>query len=187
MLIVTDVLPAFSPSVWPFPMWIGTCPRRFGSWNVVWPLPPYVVPKSANSAWFWLIGRVWPLQSAHPLGAKLKLTNLISDMNGSDMSPPYLSRCLSSLSYGSEQLLNPDVAEMSTVPPPSGLSEVTYASTPGDDVAAIPLTPTTFTGALVPCFRRPMPNVPLPALVLPVMFRQTLVLPMVPPDSTRIP
>ena len=37
------------------------------------------VPNSEKSAWFWLIGRIWPLQNAQPLGGKLKETILISD------------------------------------------------------------------------------------------------------------
>ncbi len=36
---------------------------------------------------FWLIGRSWPLQSAQPLGAKLKGKILISATNGSHGYP----------------------------------------------------------------------------------------------------
>ena len=39
-VIVTALEPAFSPRVWPSPIWIGTRPRRSGSWKVVCPLPP---------------------------------------------------------------------------------------------------------------------------------------------------
>src|SRR3954469_24892896 len=85
MFTVTEVLPAASPSVCPLPMWVGTRPRRLGRAKVVWPLPPYVVPRRANSAWFWLIGRNWPLHNAHPLGGKLNETSLISDRKGSDI------------------------------------------------------------------------------------------------------
>ena len=49
--------PAPLAQVWPSPTWIGTRPRRSGSAKVVWPLPPYVVPSSEKSAWFWLIGQ----------------------------------------------------------------------------------------------------------------------------------
>jgi hypothetical protein len=47
------------------------------------PLPPYVVPRSENRAVFWAIGSNWPLQNAHPLGAKLPAKILISATNGS--------------------------------------------------------------------------------------------------------
>src|SRR3712207_9249123 len=62
---------------------MGACPCRFGRANVVCPLPPNVVPSSANSAWFWLIGRNCPLHMAHPFGAKLKDMIRISARNGS--------------------------------------------------------------------------------------------------------
>jgi hypothetical protein len=52
----------------PLPTCIATRPRRSGSAKVVCPLPPYIVPNSENSAWFWLIGRNWPLANAQPLG-----------------------------------------------------------------------------------------------------------------------
>jgi microcystin-dependent protein len=39
---------------------MGARPRRSGSAKVVCPLPPYVVPRSENNAWFWLIGRNFP-------------------------------------------------------------------------------------------------------------------------------
>src|SRR5919202_5314410 len=62
-----------SPPRWPsvmlaLPQCIGTRPRRSGSANVVWPLPPYVVPSSENSAWFWLMGINAPLHIAQPRG-----------------------------------------------------------------------------------------------------------------------
>jgi hypothetical protein len=41
-----------------------------------------------NSAWFWLIGKSCPLQNAQPFGGKLKLTILISPINGCDMISP---------------------------------------------------------------------------------------------------
>src|SRR5262245_31367978 len=50
------------------PKWIGIRPRRSGRAKLVVPLPPYVVPSSENSAWFWLIGRSVPSHRAHPLG-----------------------------------------------------------------------------------------------------------------------
>ena len=58
------------------PKLIGMRPRRSGSAKVVWPLPPYMVPSSENSAWFWLIGRNCPLHWAQPLGAKVERENL---------------------------------------------------------------------------------------------------------------
>ena len=61
-------------------------PRRSGSAKLTRPSPPNVVPSSENSAWFWLIGRSWPLHSAQPLGAKTKLMIRISDRNGSAIS-----------------------------------------------------------------------------------------------------
>src|SRR5690554_6600430 len=64
-------------------MWTGTRPRMFGSAKLVWPLPPNVVPRRAKSAWFWLMGRSCPLESAHPFGGKLKLMIRISARNGS--------------------------------------------------------------------------------------------------------
>src|SRR5689334_8962486 len=84
--MVTADAPAASPSVWPLPSWIGTRPRKFGSAKLVCPFPPYVVPSSEKRAWFWLMGKSWPLQRAQPLGGKLKLTIFISLRNGSDIS-----------------------------------------------------------------------------------------------------
>src|SRR6266550_8945925 len=46
------------------------------------PFPPYIVPKRANSGWFWLIGRSCPLHSAQPFGGKLNDMILISPRNG---------------------------------------------------------------------------------------------------------
>src|SRR5690348_13590022 len=60
----------------------GALPCRLGSAKVVRPSPPYVVPSSENSAWFWLMGRSCPLHIAQPLGAKLNDTILISPRNG---------------------------------------------------------------------------------------------------------
>ena len=82
---VTDSAPAASPRLWLPPKWIGTRPFRLGSANVVTPLPPYRVPSRAKSAWFWLIGRNWPLHMAQPFGTWLNANSLISDRNGSDM------------------------------------------------------------------------------------------------------
>src|SRR5580704_12216283 len=62
-------------------------PRKSGKLNVVWPLPPKVVPRSAKSAWFWLIGRVCPAHNAHPRGAKLKPKATIIDINGFAIRP----------------------------------------------------------------------------------------------------
>jgi hypothetical protein len=57
-------------------------------------LPPNVVPISENSAVFCAIGRICPLQKAHPRGAKLYGTMIIIPRNGSDIfySPFWLSR-----------------------------------------------------------------------------------------------
>ena len=75
MVTVCAVLAAGSPSV--SRRRRGSAPGRAGSGRakVVCPLPPYVVPSSANSAWFWLMGSNWPLHSAQPFGGKLKLTS----------------------------------------------------------------------------------------------------------------
>lgn len=52
----------------------------------------------------------------------------------------------------------------------------------------MPLTPKVLVVDTVPCLRRPSPWLPpLPALVFPEMFRQTVVLPEALPESTRIP
>src|SRR5262245_7403289 len=83
MFTVTAVEPAASPMVWLLPWWIGTLPCRLGSAKFTRPSPPYWVPSSANSAWFWLIGRSWPLQKAQPLGGKLNENMRISARNGS--------------------------------------------------------------------------------------------------------
>src|SRR5262245_25104975 len=61
---------------------IGTLPCMLGNAKLVLPLPPYVVPSSENSAWFWLMGSSAPLHSAHPCGAKLNDMILISPKNG---------------------------------------------------------------------------------------------------------
>jgi hypothetical protein len=42
------------------------------------------VPKREKSAVFWAIAIIWPLQNAHPCGAKLYGNSLISPKNGSD-------------------------------------------------------------------------------------------------------
>ena len=97
MFSVCACSPPRSPSVCPPPMWIGVRARRSGSAKVVWPFPPYVVPSSENSAWFWLMGRSWPLHSAQPIGAKMKLMILISPMNGSAIPFPLALRFLSPL------------------------------------------------------------------------------------------
>src|SRR5207248_1868778 len=41
------------------------------------------VAKSEKGAWFWFIGSSWPLQSAHPFGAKTKVMLWISDRKDS--------------------------------------------------------------------------------------------------------
>src|ERR1700733_66252 len=86
MMTVCASWPPRSPSVCDWPWCIAVRPCRFGSANVVRPSPPYVVPSSAKSGWFWLIGRVWPLHSAHPLGAKLNDMILISLKKGVPIS-----------------------------------------------------------------------------------------------------
>src|SRR4051812_36501775 len=88
MVTVWANSPAASPCVCPLPLCTGTRPWRFGSAKFVCPLPPYVVPRSENSGWFWLIGNSWPLHCAQPLGAKLYDISLISARNGSDMLLP---------------------------------------------------------------------------------------------------
>jgi hypothetical protein len=82
MVTVWNSWPPFSPCVKPLPMCIGIRPRRSGNAKVTRPSPPYIVPINENSAWFWLMGRSCPLQSAHPFGAKLKEISLISAMKG---------------------------------------------------------------------------------------------------------
>src|SRR4051794_3398137 len=62
---------------------MGVRLRRSGSAKFTLPSPPYVVPRSEKSAWFWLMGRSCPSQSAHPLGGNPKLMILISLKNGS--------------------------------------------------------------------------------------------------------
>src|SRR5208283_2476849 len=69
-----------SPGPCPWPS--GVPPCRFGSAKFDLPSPPYVVPRSENSAVFWLIGRIWPLQNAQPLGGKLKGNIRISATKG---------------------------------------------------------------------------------------------------------
>src|ERR687888_86131 len=61
-----------------------------GSAKLTRPSPPKVVPSREKRAWFWLIGRSWPLHSAHPFGAKTKLMMRISDRNGSAIGAPPL-------------------------------------------------------------------------------------------------
>jgi hypothetical protein len=81
------------------------------------------------------------------------------------------------MAHGSEQLVNPLVAEVRVVPPPAGLRPFTKLSTPGEAVAAIALTPKALVVATVPSLRNPIPVLtPLPALVLLEMFKQTVVL-----------
>ena len=58
-------------------------PRKSGSAKVVVPLPPNCVPKSANNAWFWLIGTTLPSAGKYPLGQKLKLNVQTWPRNGS--------------------------------------------------------------------------------------------------------
>src|SRR5438093_1382262 len=96
---------------------MGARPRRSGSAKFTRPSPPKVVPRSANNAWFWLIGNSCPLHSAQPFGAKTKLMILISDRNGSAI----LYSSVEHSAYGAVlQLENPDVAEMRSVPLPAG-------------------------------------------------------------------
>lgn len=76
-----------------------------------------------------------------------------------------------------EQLVKPEVADVSNVPLPAGFKPLMKVSMPGDAVAAMPCTPKAFVVDTVPSLRKPMPFVPpLPALVLPEMFKQTVVL-----------
>jgi hypothetical protein len=86
MLSVWLVSPPNSPRTMPSPICIGVRPCRFGSPKVRMPSPPYVVPRIENSAWFWLIGKSWPLQNAQPFGGKFQEMILISPRNGSDMA-----------------------------------------------------------------------------------------------------
>ena len=64
-----------------------------------------------------------------------------------------LMRC----DYGSEQFEKPVVADSSSVPLPAGLRPLTYDSTPGVPVAAMPLMPKSFVVVTVPFLRKPMP------------------------------
>src|SRR5947209_8680012 len=69
----------------PCPAPMGARLRRSGSANVVWPLPPYVVPSNENRAVFWAMGRICPLQSAQPRGAKLPAKMAMDARNGSEL------------------------------------------------------------------------------------------------------
>src|ERR1051325_12022721 len=91
MLSVWACSPPFSPSVWPEPTWIGVLLRRSGRAKFTCPSPPKVVPSNENSAWFWLIGRSWPLHKAQPFGANTKLMIRISLKNGYAIVVPFLS------------------------------------------------------------------------------------------------
>jgi hypothetical protein len=63
-----------------------------GNAKFVCPLPPKVVPRRENSAWFWLMGNSCPLHKAQARGANPKLKILISDRNGSAIwEPPNFS------------------------------------------------------------------------------------------------
>src|SRR5579863_9523178 len=66
-----DSVPPLSPgaigeSPKPVPLPTGLRPCRSGNWKLVVPLPPYVTPSSANSAWFCVIEIVWPWHNAQP-------------------------------------------------------------------------------------------------------------------------
>src|SRR5215204_22456 len=65
---------------------MGVRACRLGSAKLTRPSPPNVVPSSAKSAWFWLIGSNCPLQRAQPFGAKLNEKIRISERNGSAMT-----------------------------------------------------------------------------------------------------
>src|SRR4051812_18369741 len=96
---------------------MGVRARRSGSAKLTLPSPPKVVPSSEKSAWFWLMGKSWPLLRAHPFGANTKLMILISDKNGSAIhGPPYVDNQFSNPAQGSTQLLKPLAAEISSTP-----------------------------------------------------------------------
>src|SRR5712691_4255322 len=86
ILSVWVVSPPNCPSKMPWPTCTGMRPCRFGSPKVVRPSPPYVVPRIENSAWFWLIGRSWPLANVQPLGGKFHEMIFNSPRKGSDMT-----------------------------------------------------------------------------------------------------
>ena len=71
----------------PWPGCIAARPSRSGSAKLDLPSPPYVVPRSENSAVFCDNGRSWPLHHAQPLGAKLNGKIRISATNGSMAVP----------------------------------------------------------------------------------------------------
>src|SRR6185295_12930105 len=75
-----------SDSPGPWPQNIGALPCMLGSAKVDLPSPPYMVPSSENSAVFCEIGRSWPWQRAHPVGAKLKAKIVISETKGEAMT-----------------------------------------------------------------------------------------------------
>src|SRR3978361_2333765 len=77
--------PAAVPNGWDWSRCMGDLPWRLGRAKFVLPLPPYVVPRIANSAWFELMGSSWPWHSAQPFGAKVDETARISPMKGSDI------------------------------------------------------------------------------------------------------
>jgi hypothetical protein len=91
---------------------------------------------------------------------------------------------------GALQLVKPDVADSSAVPFTPKLplvlvfSPLTKFSTPGLAVAAMPSMPNVLTFGSVPCLRRlmpgevvPVPLLVLPAVVLPLISRQSVVSP----------
>src|SRR5260370_4616183 len=59
---------------------MAVLPRKSGRPKFTRPSPPYVVPRSEKSAWFWLMGNNCPLHRAQPLGGKLNDMIRISDM-----------------------------------------------------------------------------------------------------------
>src|SRR5688500_2381927 len=63
-------------------MWRGVRERRSGSAKFVLPLPPYIVPSSANSCWFKEIGSSCPSQRAQPFGTREVDINLSSPRKG---------------------------------------------------------------------------------------------------------
>src|ERR671916_108151 len=67
---------------------MGVRPLRSGSAKLTRPSPPKVVPSKLKSAWFWLIGRSWPLHKAQPFGANPKLMRRISERKGSATDQP---------------------------------------------------------------------------------------------------
>src|ERR1700681_4287604 len=65
----------------PWPCCNGAEPWRLGRAKLVFPSPPYVVPRRENRAVFWLMGKSCPSQVAQPMVAKFPAKILISATN----------------------------------------------------------------------------------------------------------